>query len=126
MKPSLIDWQTYTRIVGNLARQKKYSAILLTINEKGFANRCTDLGLGREKKMAFHPLFVILATKLSLKNRETAFPLACCTDFFCFALTIGCAFAKTLWEAECIWLRQSGFHPGFCVYRPIYSACYLE
>jgi hypothetical protein len=39
MRPSLINWQTDTRIVGNLAGQKKVSAILLTINEKGFTNR---------------------------------------------------------------------------------------
>ncbi|MBD8163193.1 hypothetical protein [Erwinia persicina] len=50
MKPSLINWQTYTRIVGNLAGQKKHSAILLTINEKGFTNRLAAWGAGVLKK----------------------------------------------------------------------------
>ncbi|WP_173633599.1 hypothetical protein [Paramixta manurensis] len=76
--------------------QKKGRAILLTIDVRGLTDnqgRAIAAALKQGVEMGFHGA---TDEKYPLKNSDAAINLACCTDFGCFTLTIGCAFAKTL------------------------------
>ncbi|KAA5932059.1 hypothetical protein F3I27_19095 [Pantoea sp. Bo_2] len=53
--------------------------------------------------------------KYSFKNRYPAVCLASCPEFGDFTLTIACAFAKTLSEANNIYRNKTGFPRLFCV-----------
>jgi len=99
MRPSFVNWQTYSGIVGNLTPQQKHSEILLTIDatvltDESRMSRC------RVKNQQRAATARRSKQKYLFKNSRAARHMACCTDFVCFTLTIGCAFAKTLWEAE--------------------------
>jgi len=63
MRPSLFNWQTDAAIVGNLPGQKKRSAILLTINEKGLTNRGPGKRLRCLENSLFSPGYAILSQK---------------------------------------------------------------
>ncbi|WP_312828410.1 hypothetical protein [Pantoea anthophila] len=55
-----------------------------------------------------------IAEKTSFKNSNPAVCLASCPEFGDFTLTIACAFAKTLSEADNIYRNKTGFHRLFC------------